>query len=73
MKLDMAGIEVSTGSACASGSVEPSHVLLAMGVDSDLTKGAIRISFGWNNTIDDVEEIMKFIPKFVEELRAITL
>ena len=73
MKLDMVGIEVSTGSACASGSVEPSHVLLAMGVKPDLAKGSLRISFGWNNTINDVDEIMKVLPKFVEEFRAISL
>lgn len=54
MHLDRKGFAVSSGSACASGSGEPSHVLLAMGVDETTAKGAIRVSFGKGNTSDEV-------------------
>ena len=58
MALDLAGVSVSAGSACSSGKVAESHVLKAMGVDSALSRCAIRISLGFENT---VEEIDKFI------------
>jgi len=58
MQLDRNGIAVSSGSACASGSGEPSHVLLAMGVDPVTAKGAIRISLGQANGADDVDRIL---------------
>ncbi|MGI9481812.1 MAG: cysteine desulfurase family protein [Hyphomicrobiales bacterium] len=53
--LDLAGVAVSSGSACSSGKVATSHVLDAMGVDKELAKGAIRVSFGWNSQPEDVE------------------
>lgn len=52
--LDLAGIAVSSGSACSSGKVGRSHVLAAMGVPADIAAGAIRVSFGWNSTADDL-------------------
>jgi cysteine desulfurase len=55
MGFDLAGIAVSSGSACSSGKVSRSHVLDAMGVAPDLAAGAIRASLGWNSTLSDVE------------------
>jgi len=53
--LDLAGIAVSSGSACSSGKVAQSHVLAAMGIPATLAKGAIRLSFGWDTTPRDLE------------------
>ncbi len=58
MALDLEGIAVSAGSACSSGKITPSHVLEAMGVDSDLARRAIRVSFGRNNHMGDVEKLI---------------
>ena len=58
IEFDLAGIAVSTGSACSSGKVGPSHVLAAMGVDSAVAASAIRISFGWASTADDVDHLV---------------
>ena len=58
MSLDLAGIAVSSGSACASGKVGRSHVLEAMGLEPDLRRGAVRVSFGWNSTGTDVEDLL---------------
>jgi cysteine desulfurase len=55
MRLDMAGIAVSQGSACSSGTMKPSRVLKAMGVDDDTASRTIRVSFGWTTTRDEVE------------------
>ena len=64
MHLDRKGFAVSSGSACASGSGEPSHVLLAMGVDETTAKGAIRVSFGKGNTSDEVEGFIAALADF---------
>ena len=53
--LDLAGVAVSSGSACSSGKVTPSHVLAAMGVGADLARSAMRVSLGWNSAAPDVE------------------
>lgn len=58
LHLDRAGFAVSSGSACASGSNEPSPVLLAMGIDRELARGSLRVSLGWSNTERDVEEFL---------------
>jgi cysteine desulfurase len=58
MALDLAGIAVSSGAACSSGKVAPSHVLAAMGVPSDLARSAIRISLGWGTVPDDMERLL---------------
>jgi cysteine desulfurase len=59
MGLDLAGLSVSSGSACSSGKVGPSHVLAAMGVAPELSECAMRVSFGWNSTLSDVEAYLK--------------
>jgi cysteine desulfurase len=56
---DLNGIAVSSGAACSSGRVQASHVLAAMGIDSELARGAVRISLGWNTTEADVETLLK--------------
>lgn len=59
IKLDLAGIAVSVGSACSSGKVGASHVLAAMGVDERLARSTIRLSLGWSTTVDDVEAFLE--------------
>lgn len=70
--LDLAGIAVSSGSACSSGSLEPSHVLLALGVEEALAHGSIRFSFGKHNTIEEVDYAVQVIKEAVERLRAMS-
>ena len=70
--LDLAGIAVSAGSACSSGSTEPSHVLLAMGIDPLLCQSALRISLGKANTEEDIDYALEVIPGAVERLRAMS-
>jgi cysteine desulfurase len=67
--LDMRGIAASSGSACASGSVEPSHVLLAMGFSVEEAHGALRLTLGKANTDADVDAVLTALPPLVEELR----
>lgn len=67
--LDMAGIAVSSGSACSSGSLEPSHVLLALGVPEALAHGSIRFTFGKHNTEEEVDYAVEVIKKEVKRLR----
>ncbi len=69
INLDLQGIAVSTGSACSSGSLEPSPVIRALGRDDELARGAIRFSFGINNTDEDVEQVIQLLPPAVENLR----
>ena len=70
MGLDLAGIAVSTGSACAAGSLEPSHVLLALGRDHDAAKSALRFSVGKDTTEADIDYLLDVLPKVVERVRA---
>ena len=67
--LDLAGIAVSSGSACSSGSLEPSHVLLALGLPEELAHGSIRFSFGKHNTIEEVDYAVDVIKDSVKRLR----
>jgi cysteine desulfurase len=72
LAMDLSGIEVSTGSACASGSLEPSHVLLATGVDPELAHGSIRFSLGWGVTEQDVDYVAKTLPPIIARFRAMS-
>lgn len=72
INLDMQGIAVSTGSACSSGSLEPSPVIRALGRNDELARGAIRFSFGKENTAQDVEYLLEILPKAVENLRKLS-
>ncbi len=67
--LDLAGICVSSGSACSSGSLEPSHVLLSLGLPEELAHGSIRFSFGKHNTIEEVDYAVETIKSAVKRLR----
>lgn len=71
MMLDFAGIAVSTGSACASGSLDPSHVLLAMGIPHEIAHGSLRITLGKENTLAEVNKFLKALPPIVNRLRQI--
>jgi cysteine desulfurase len=70
--LDVEGIAVSSGSACATGSSEASHVLLAMGVDPGLARGTVRMTLGRENTEEDVDRVIEALPRVVERLRAMS-
>lgn len=68
--MDQAGICATAGSSCASGAMESSHVLGAMGVPSELAKGALRLSLGWTTTDSDVDHALEVIPQLVDRLRS---
>jgi cysteine desulfurase len=70
MALDLDGVMVSSGSACSSGKVKPSHVLRAMGVPETLARSALRVSFGWNSTEADVEAAVSAISRLVARVRS---
>jgi cysteine desulfurase len=69
MHLDLAGVAASSGSACSTGAVEPSHVLVAMGVPRELALGAIRFSFGRESTAEDVDRVAELMPAVVAKVR----
>jgi len=72
MHLDLAGIACSSGSACSTGAVEPSHVLTAMGVPRDLGVAALRFSFGKDSVAEDVEAVAQVLPRIVEKVRSLS-
>ncbi len=69
LMLDFAGIAVSTGSACSSGSLEPSHVLTAMGISPELAHGSLRITLGKKNTRPEIDRVIKILPGIISKLR----
>jgi cysteine desulfurase len=69
MLMDLAGVAVSSGSACSSGSLDPSHVLLAMGVPIEVSHGSIRFSFGKHNTMEEVDYAVDKLKETIERLR----
>ena len=72
LRLDMEGICVSTGSACTSGSMEPSHVLAALGLPPRLAQGTVRFSLGKDNTEAEIDEVIEKVPKIVEQMRGMS-
>jgi len=69
LMLDMKGIAASSGSACTSGSLDPSHVLLAIGLPHEIAHGSLRITFGEDNSDADVDYLMEVLPPIVQRLR----
>jgi cysteine desulfurase len=72
MALDLAGISASSGSACTSGSLEPSHVLTAMGVPTDLARGSLRLTVGKDNSSEDIDRVLEVLPEIVSRLRSLS-
>ena len=72
LRLDLAGIAASSGSACTSGSLDPSHVLLAIGLPHEVAHGSLRLSLTDTNTEEEVDEVLRVLPKIVETLRAMS-
>jgi cysteine desulfurase len=70
--LDLEGVAVSTGSACSSGTLEPSHVLKAMGFNAHRTQNSIRFSLGAGNTETEIDRVIAVLPGIVEKLRSLT-
>jgi cysteine desulfurase len=70
--LDLEGVAVSTGSACSSGTLEPSHVLKAMGFNAHRTQNSIRFSLGAGNTETEIDRVIAVLPRIVEKLRSLT-
>src|SRR5439155_11098931 len=72
INLDMQGVAVSTGSACSSGSLEPSPVIRALGRDDELARGSIRFSLGKDTTDEDIAYALEVLPRAVENLRRLS-
>ncbi len=72
MALDLAGIAASSGSACTSGSLEPSHVLKAMGISEELARGSLRVTVGKDNTLADTDRFLDVLPGIVARLRELS-
>jgi len=72
LSLDLKGIAASSGSACTSGSVEPSHVLVAMGIPPQLAQGSVRFSLGGDTTDEDIDYVLEALPPIVDRLRAMS-
>ncbi len=70
LRLDLAGISASSGSACTSGSLDPSHVLLSIGLPHEIAHGSMRLSFSDETTEEDIDYIIETVPKIVEYLRS---
>jgi cysteine desulfurase len=71
IQLDLNGISASSGSACTTGSLEPSHVLTAMGIPAEIARSSLRITLGRSNTMADIETLLETLPVAVQKLRAL--
>jgi len=72
LQLDLNGIAASSGSACTSGSLEASHVLQAMGVPIEIARSSLRLSVGVENSLEQIEQVLDVLPRFIERLRALS-
>ena len=72
LMLDMAGIAASSGSACTSGSLDPSHVLLALGLTHEVAHGSVRMTLGDDTTDEDIDYVLETLPKVAHRLRAMS-
>ena len=72
LSLDLKGIAASSGSACTSGSLDPSHVLLAMGLDHQTAHGSLRLTLGAGNTEEEVDYVLSVMPEIVSRLRSMS-
>jgi cysteine desulfurase len=72
LSLDLKGIAASSGSACTSGSLDPSHVLLAMGLSHEVAHGSLRMTLGRENTEEDIEYVLAVLPEITDRLRAMS-
>ncbi|NPV52829.1 MAG: cysteine desulfurase NifS [Firmicutes bacterium] len=72
LNLDMKGIAGSSGSACTSGSLEPSHVLLAMGLPHEVAHGSLRLTLGRDNTMEEVQYVLDVLPEIISRLRSMS-
>jgi cysteine desulfurase len=70
--MDLRGVACSTGAACSSGSLEPSHVLSAVGLRPEQARSSIRFSLGRFNTAEDIDTTLEILPDVVEHLRAVS-
>ncbi len=73
LRLDLAGIAGSSGSACTSGSLDPSHVLLAIGLPHEIAHGSLRLSLGTDTTEEEIDEVLRVLPGIVKDLRAMSV
>ena len=69
MGLDLAGVCASSGSACSTGSLEPSHVLTALGRTAEIARSSLRFTLGRKNTWEDVETLLRVLPELVQRLQ----
>lgn len=72
LRLDLKGVQASSGSACTSGSLDPSHVLLAIGLPHEIAHGSLRLSFSDENTEEDIDYILEIVPEIVSYLRSMS-
>jgi cysteine desulfurase len=72
LRLDLEGIAGSTGSACSSGSLEPSHVLLSIGLPAEVAHSSLRLTLGRWTTEEEVNKVLETLPKIVKDLRAMS-
>ncbi len=72
LNLDLQGIAASSGSACTSGALEPSHVLLAIGVPAEIAHGSIRFTLGRHTTETEINRVLEVFPGIVEKVRSIS-